>query len=189
MSPTQKEEQRKKEKETAKRLRDTGRTHDEIGRMLGVSRQTISLWLEPKKELESIANDSGTLQLPNSKVKVDPTHKEVIYRRCAINKEPLRQVAADYGVSHTQIGNIVSQVDKKLKKNAEIEALLKATSPAPPDNRGQGRGGKKSSSHTEPDFAKATEELGDTVPVGAAEHRTGAGELLERVKVQRGEAA
>lgn len=122
LSPTQRKELEKREKETAKQLREVHPV-SVVAQLLGVSRQLVSYWLGNDAKICDISN------LPNSVVKVPPQERETIYFRCERDGEDDRQVAADYGISDRQVRNIVSRVRKDLAKKAEVDALLKATSP------------------------------------------------------------
>lgn len=114
LSPDQKVEVSRKQREIAVTLRAEGMKQADIGAALGVAQRTVSAWLSVNNSTDAKANN-------DNRVKVLKSEAAAIFDRVE-EGEPQAQVASDYGISRPR----VSQICKAEKKRREREADLAA---------------------------------------------------------------
>ncbi len=141
LSPEQVREVYEKARALALRLRQEGRSQEEVAQLLGVSQQAISKWenKEAKSPVEMgvVTNTtrSKSYHPPDIRVTVPREEYPKIYER-AKSGESLRQIAADYKVSHVEILKIVRAYEKIKEREAQVAELrAKARALPPPERR------------------------------------------------------
>jgi len=90
-------------------------TQQELARMIGTAQSRVS-------ELQNISNiDSDNAYIPDLRYKIKPQQEEEIVKRLD-EGETQAQVAADFGISQSRVG----QIQKKLKKYSSLKAQREA---------------------------------------------------------------
>lgn len=119
--PDQRKELRKQQKKIAAELKSEGMTQEAIGALLGVSRQTIQVWLD---EDGNIANGGNPSQV-DSRVKVPPDQRPILVEQVAsgVSRE---QVAADAGITVRRVNQIVTVETKQAKAKQDREEAVQA---------------------------------------------------------------
>lgn len=136
LSPSQKQELLAKQKALAGRLREAGKTQEEVAVLLGVARQTVGYWEGPAPvPVISNANlgitdntpaEPPALPKPDVRVKVNPVQRPVIAQRVQAG-ESQAQVAADYGVKQNTVSTIVAKETKRqeaVQRRREVAARI-----------------------------------------------------------------
>ena len=116
LSPEQIRELREKQKKAALELRKRGMTQEEVARIAGVPRQTISYW-ERNVSNASIGNAYTS---PDLRIKVPADEYTKIYERYK-SGETQKQLAADYKVSRARIAQIIKIVEECANSGEEKE--------------------------------------------------------------------
>jgi site-specific DNA-methyltransferase (adenine-specific) len=121
LSPSQKNEARRKMKATAKRLREENPkkwTQKRVAEVLGVARNTVSTWFPEKPSTTNVSADNVSKPTvpsppkPDARVKINPAAKPAIAAEVKAGKSQA-QVAADLGVSQQAVSRIVAEETKK----------------------------------------------------------------------------
>lgn len=123
LTPSQKKAMAKPLKQLAAELRTEGKTQKQIGDMMGVTRQSVALWLA-KKNKGTNASTCDTSDHHDCRVKIPAKAKGTIAARVA-SGETLKQVAADYGVTPKTASNIVKQETKQTEAKERVKAAVK----------------------------------------------------------------
>lgn len=118
LSPDQKREVDKTRKSIARDLKQERWNQEEIARLFGVSQQAVSAWLGGAA---TNTTDCNSLQ-PDSRVKIAKEEHVIIFER-ATGGESLRQIAADYGVSHMGIQKILTKETKRRNRETLIQGV------------------------------------------------------------------
>lgn len=127
LSPDQTRDVAKRQKEIAKRLRESDAkrwTQKAVGALLGVARQTVQGWFTTNAE----PGKGSKKPVPDARVKLNtPAKKEVVARLEA--GETQEQIAADFGVSQQAVSKIAkksqeihSRDDDKARKTAHLKS-------------------------------------------------------------------
>lgn len=115
LSPSQQKDARKKMKAIAKALKAESKANTQpvIARKLGVSQQTVSAWIMPN-------TSTGNTHKHDSRVKIPVQANPIIVDRVE-SGEKQEQVAADYGVTQSQISRIATKAKKEREAKEERE--------------------------------------------------------------------
>lgn len=146
LSPAQKDEARRRMKETAKRLREEDAkkwTQKRVAEVLGVDQTTVSYWFAKGTTNTNVRNGSKASickrcgapssgdghrcvkPQPDARVKINPSKKPEIAAAVKAGK-PQAQVAADIGVSQQAVSKIVREEAKKAEiKQQRAESAKK----------------------------------------------------------------
>jgi len=112
LSPDQKIEVGKRQREIAKTLRAEGMDQADIGAALGVAQNTVSDWL-------GVSNIGGDKAYADNRVKVPKEWQGLIFDRVE-SGEPQSHVAADYGVSRVRVSQICKAEHKRRVRELEL---------------------------------------------------------------------
>jgi ParB-like chromosome segregation protein Spo0J len=125
LSPEQARDVGKKQKAIAKRLRESTPpwTQERIATLLGVARNTVSVWFSDVKD-----DNAKPQPRVDARVKLPKPAKEEAVRRVLAGEEQ-KQVAADFGVSPATISQAVKKADEihsrdddKARKTAHLKS-------------------------------------------------------------------
>jgi len=108
LSPEQLRELREKQKNLALKLRKQGKTQEEVAKIVGVPRQTISYW---ERNINN-ANIGNAYNPPDLRIKIPDKECPNIYERYK-SGETQEQTAADYKVSQARINQIIKIVEAR----------------------------------------------------------------------------
>jgi len=127
LSPDQQSVVRHQQQELAAEMAQDGMTQAEIGEALGVDQRTVGRWLETNRQTPKGFHPDNRVKLPKGAA------ADIVDRIDA--GESLRQVAADYNVTHAAIQKTVN----KVKAAAEEAAARRADAETiQPDAEGEG---------------------------------------------------
>lgn len=131
LSPEQKRDIQKRQKEIAKRLREEDAkrwTQKRVAEVLGVAESTVRLWENTTNRRAADGGKTAKEPKPDARVKLNTAAKRAIAER-VIKGEKQEQVAADFGVSQQTISKVAKQAeqihsrdDDKARKTAHLKA-------------------------------------------------------------------
>ncbi len=117
LSPSQKDDARRKMISIAKALKAEGHTQQEVARKLGQQRETVRNWLRSNGQKAKASKPC------DSRVKVSPKANPIIVDRIEAG-ESQEQVAADYGVTQRTVSSIVTKEKKQREAKKEREKAV-----------------------------------------------------------------
>jgi N6-adenosine-specific RNA methylase IME4/DNA-binding CsgD family transcriptional regulator len=123
LSGEQKAELRERLQRLARKLKEQGKTQDEIGQMLGVDRSTVSLWLAD--DISDVNPHKSNIWLDKRRT-VGKDEEDEIARQVADGR-PQAEIAAEHKISQGRVSQIAE------KHNARKRKPAKAATPEDPE--------------------------------------------------------
>lgn len=124
LSVEQREELALRERELAWQLNQEKNTDEQIGRMIGIDRSTVTKWLsEPNVNDHNGRNDH--------RIKLTPDEKENIFERIEAG-EIQEQVGVDHGITQQHAGRVHRTIKTKREKEEIRQGLVEESKKAEP---------------------------------------------------------